>query len=162
MDHESLATLEREMQELQSLAGAGQTFPPNCFVSMKAKFVYYDSRTSLTVSFPVLEESLNPLRNMQGGFISAAFDNTFGPLSYLAARGPCVTVDLHAQYIRPVDAGDTITVAARVVSRGMNSMFLSAEAFNTRKKLIATCSANMTILKKSAVETSRDDKNGRE
>jgi hypothetical protein len=44
----------------------------------------------------------------------------------------------------------------------MNSMFLSAEAFNARKKLIATCSANMTILKKSAVETSRDDKNGRE
>ncbi|MEK6756150.1 MAG: PaaI family thioesterase [Bacteroidota bacterium] len=160
MEHESLAILEREIQELQRAAGAQQTFPPNCFVSMKARFVRYERRTSLTVSFPVLEESLNPLRKMQGGFISAAFDNTFGPLSYLAARCPCVTINLHTQFIRPVDAGDTITVVARVVSQSMNTMFLSAEAFNARKKLIGTCCTNMVILKRSPGETNQAERSG--
>ncbi|MBM4162033.1 MAG: PaaI family thioesterase [Ignavibacteria bacterium] len=156
MEDEPLAVLEREIQDLQTKAAAGHTFPPNCFVSMKAEFVRYVSRTSLTVSFPVLEESLNPLRKMQGGILSAAFDNTFGPLSYLAARCPCATLDLHTQFIRPVDAGDTITVTARVLSQGPDTLFLSAEAVNRRKKLVATCCANMIILRQYFHKPSKD------
>jgi uncharacterized protein (TIGR00369 family) len=119
---------------------------------MKGEFLKYESRTSLKVAFPVLEESLNPLRRMQGGFITAAFDNTFGPLSYLAARCPCITLDLHTQFVRAVSAGDTLTVIANVVSRSATTMYLSAMAFNASEKLIATCSANMLLAKPQAVD----------
>lgn len=156
MAHDPLAVLEREIQQLQTKAAAGHTFPPNCFVSMKAEFIQYVSRTSLTVSFPVLEESLNPLRKMQGGFLTAAFDNTFGPLSYLAARCPCATLDLHTQFIRPVNVGDIIAVTARVVSQGTDALFLSAEAVNRRKKLVATCCANMIILRQYFQKPAKD------
>jgi uncharacterized protein (TIGR00369 family) len=147
MMHESLAVLEREIQELMRGAGAGSTFPPNCFLVMKGEFLEYDSRTSLKVAFPVLDESLNPLRTMQGGFITAAFDNTFGPLSYLAARCPCITLDLHSQFIRSVSAGDRLTVIARVVSRSSTTMHLTATAFDANEKLVATSAANMIIAK---------------
>ena len=129
------------------LRGAAATYPPNCFRAMKAEIIQYESRTSLTVKFPILEESLNPLQTMQGGFIVAAFDNVFGPLSYAAARCPCVTMNLSAQFIRPILVGDWLTITATVVSRGKQILYMTAEAFNGKNKLIATGSANAMILK---------------
>ena len=123
------------------------TLPPNCSVLMKGEYVGYESRSMLTIAFPVLEEYLNPMKTMQGGIISAAFDNVFGPLSYLAARTPCTTLDLHTNYIRSILAGDTLTVTAKVVSRGISAMHLSGEAVNAKGKLIATCTSHMVPVK---------------
>lgn len=144
----SLLALDEELQEIARNAGHGATMPPNCFVSMKAEFVEYESRRSLTVSVPVLEESLNPLRTMQGGFLAAAFDNAFGPLSYLAARAPCVTLNLNAQFIRGVESGDVLMIHATVISRGRDILHMSAEAFNAAKKLVAVATAAATVLRK--------------
>lgn len=141
----SLIVMEREMQELVHQNSLGAKFPPNCFVAMKAEFVDYESRRSLTVAFPVLEESLNPLRTMQGGFLVAAFDNVFGPLSYLAARYPCVTLTLNTQFIRPVEPGDRLTIKAAVISRGVQVLQMTGEAFNSKNKLVATATATATI-----------------
>ena len=145
----SIELLEEELRSLSREHALGITFPPNCFTSMQAKFVEYESRRSLSVAFPVLEESLNPLRTMQGGFIVAAFDNVFGPLSYLAARIPCVTLNLNTQFVRPIECGDQLTVRATVVSRNAQVLQMTAEAFNSRNKVIATASATATIARTS-------------
>jgi acyl-coenzyme A thioesterase PaaI-like protein len=135
----SVKQFDEELTDLLHHAGAGATYPPNCLVAMKAEVVHYESRTSLTVKFPVLEESLNPLRTMQGGFIVAAFDNVFGPLSY--------AMNLSAQFIRPILPGDWLTITAKIVSRGNQILYMTAEAFNEKGKLIATGSANAMMLK---------------
>jgi uncharacterized protein (TIGR00369 family) len=150
----SVKQFDDEMHDFLQHAGAGATYPPNCFVSMKAEVVHYESRTSLTVKFPVLEDSLNPMRTMQGGYIVAAFDNVFGPLSYAAARCPCVTMNLTAQFIRPILPGDWLTMTAKIVSRGNQILYMTAEAFNEKKKLIATGSANAMMLKPEAKASS--------
>lgn len=141
----SLKVLEEEIQDLLRRAGAGATFPPNCFLAMKGEFVQYESRESLTASFPVLEENLNPLRTMQGGFLAAAFDNVFGPLSYVAARNPCVTINLNTEFIRPVEVGDRLTITAKVVSRGMQILYMTGEAVNSKNKLVAIGTATATV-----------------
>jgi acyl-coenzyme A thioesterase PaaI-like protein len=84
---------------------------------------------------------------MQGGYITAAFDNVFGPLRYLAARRPCSTLNLHTQFVRSVKAGDTLTVKATIVSRGTSTMLLTGEAFNGRGKLDASAAANVVIMR---------------
>jgi len=145
-----LSILEEELRAMERNNALGAKFPPNCFVEMQARFVDYESRRSLTVSFPVLEESLNPLRTMQGGFIVAAMDNVFGPLSYLAARCPCITLNLNTQFIRPVEAGDNLTIRATVVSRNAQVLQMAAEALNSRTRLIATASATATIVRTGA------------
>lgn len=144
----SLLTLDAEFQELVRNSGQGATIPPNCFVSMKAEFVEYESRRSLAISIPVLEESLNPLRTMQGGFLVAAFDNVFGPLSYLAARAPCVTLNLNAQFVRGVESGDILLIRANVISRGRDLLHMKAEAFNSANKLVAAATAVATVLRR--------------
>jgi uncharacterized protein (TIGR00369 family) len=137
-----LPRLEEEVGRLQEMLGSSAVFPPPCFVSMNGEFTEYESRSSLTVTFPVTENLLNPVGAMQGGFITAALDNVMGPLSYLAMRSPASTLDIHTQYVRAVPAGDTLTVTARVVSMGPATLVMSAEARNTRGKLVATATAN--------------------
>jgi uncharacterized protein (TIGR00369 family) len=134
--------LEEEIGRLQELLGASAVFPPPCFVTMNAEFVAYESRSSLTVTFPVSESVLNPVGAMQGGFITAAIDNVMGPLSYLAMKNPASTLDIHTQYVRAVPLGDTLTVTARVVSMGPVTLVMAAEARNARGKLVATATAN--------------------
>ena len=138
----TIEILHDEFSRLGAMSPSA-ALPPNCAVMMKGKYVGYESRMMLAIAFPVLEEYLNPMKAMQGGFITAAFDNVFGPLSYLAARTPCTTLDLHTNYIRSIAAGDTLTVTARVVSRGLSAMHMSGDAVNGKGKLIATCTSHM-------------------
>ncbi|HUI65494.1 MAG TPA: PaaI family thioesterase [Bacteroidota bacterium] len=144
---ESLKALQSELEQLKGVLSANVQFPPNCFLDMRGVFSSYESRSSLSVLFPVLRESLNPVGVMQGGYLCAAFDNAFGPLSYLAARHPCTTLDLHVQFIRSVQLDDILRVSARVVSRGMNTMLIAGEIESEGRKLIATASANVSIMR---------------
>lgn len=139
-----------EIGQLQDMLGSSAVFPPPCFVAMNAEFTAYESRTSLTVTFPVTENMLNPVGAMQGGFITAAIDNVMGPLSYLAMRNPAATLDIHTQYVRAVPLGDTLTVTARVVSMGPATLVMTAEARNARGKLVATATANAIAVGKGS------------
>lgn len=142
----SIELFNEEMQRMHEQIPESQ-IPPNCYQWMEVSVLNYESRSSLMIAVPVTEQMLNPMRVMQGGFITAAFDNAFGPLSYVAARNPCTTLDLHTQYIRPIAAGDTLTVTARVISRGPVSLHLAGEAHNSKGKLVSTCTANMIVMK---------------
>jgi len=142
--------LEEELGRLHEMLGASAVFPPPCFVTMNAEFTAYESRSSLTVTFPVTESLLNPVGAMQGGFITAAIDNVMGPLSYLAMRSPASTLDIHTQFVRAVPMGDTLTVTARVLSMGPATLVMSAEARNARGKLVATATANAIAVGKAA------------
>ncbi|NUN69607.1 MAG: PaaI family thioesterase [Bacteroidetes bacterium] len=143
---DTIALFAEEMRQMSEQFPNAQ-IQPNCYAWMKVREIHYESRTALTIAVPVTEEMLNPMRVMQGGFIAAAFDNAFGPLSYVAARNPCVTLDMHTQYIRPIPVGDTLTVAVRVVSRGPVSLHMTGEAHNAKGKLIATASTNMIVMR---------------
>lgn len=147
--HESIAILEKELKALKDLNSGEGPLLPNCFLYMKGEFLEYESRQSLKARFPVMEEYANPLRKMQGGFITAAFDNVFGPLSYAAARCHCVTIDLSTQYLRPINPGDHLTISARIVSRSPITMHLAGIAFNEQGKMVATCNANMVVVRTS-------------
>lgn len=142
----SIETFNSEM-DLVSKQFPNAQIPPNCYQWMNVNLLEYESRTMMKIEISVTEEMLNPMHVMQGGFITAAFDNTFGPLSYLAARNPCTTLDIHTQFIRSITVGDKLRVIARVVSRGPMSIHLSGEAHNSKGKLIATCSSNMLVMK---------------
>ncbi len=145
--NDNLAVLNAEFDFLAKQYPDVQ-LPPECFAMMKAEYIDYESRMMLKISFPVLPEYLNPMKSMQGGFISAAFDNVIGPLSYLSARASCVSLDMHTNFIRPIYAGYLLTITARVVIRGRSTMNIAAEGVNGKGKLVASCSSHLIIVKK--------------
>ncbi len=74
--------------------------PPNCALFVRGEFVNYSPGKSLTVAFPVHKEYSNPAGSMQGGIISAAFDNVFGPLCLLESKTPLTTtIDINTSYL---------------------------------------------------------------
>ncbi len=124
---------------------------PHCFSFMQARVIEFIDGQSLTIGFPVLENYLNPARTMQGGFITAAFDNVFGPLCYSATRTTATTtVDISTSYHRPIVAGDELIITATVKSQGRTKIHMMAEAYNREKKLIATATTNYIHVKRSA------------
>ena len=121
---------------------------PPCYTSMQASLLEYDSNR-VTVAIPVLESYLNPAGSMQGGFITAAFDNVFGPLCLLATGTPrTAAINIITTYHRPVFKGDSLVITATVKNSGNTAVYMEAEAYNKEGKHIASASSSYIIRRK--------------
>ncbi|MCB1193262.1 MAG: PaaI family thioesterase [Leptospiraceae bacterium] len=120
--------------------------PPKVFLDMQGEILEYERKKMLKVAFPILERYANPMGNMQGGVVAAAFDNTFGPLSFLIACRPVTTLDMNINYIRPIPINDRITITAKLIVRGFSTMNMSAECYNSKDRLMASATTNMLVL----------------
>lgn len=90
---------------------------------------------------------------MQGGFISAAFDNAFGALAILATgKFEVSSLDLNVNYHRPILADDTLTVKVYLKSKGKSIISLWGESFDSCDRLIATATSKIILLNKAATQ----------
>jgi len=120
---------------------------PNCVKIMHREFVEYVVGKSVTCAFPVLEIYSNPRKSMQGGFIGAAFDNTFGTLVYLATKKMnMATIDMNVTYHKPIYENDRLIVTVYIRSLGKTIIHLVGEAYDTKGNLIASGTTNITLL----------------
>ncbi len=121
-----------------------------CAELMQPKFIEYIENESVTYTFPVLDIYLNPWKCMQGGFISAAFDNAFGALAILTTgKFEISSLDLNVNYHRPIFANDTLTVKVYVKSKGKNIISLWGESFDSCDRLIATATSKIIMMNKA-------------
>lgn len=123
-------------------------FPPNITVELGTELIDYKKGKYLKGKFVVQKKHTNPMGFLQGGILTAMFDNIIGPLSYLAARNPATTLDLTTNYLRSAKPGEEIIIEASVTAKGVRTLFIEAKAYNQKNKLIATASSNNMILKK--------------
>jgi acyl-coenzyme A thioesterase PaaI-like protein len=129
---------------------AEYTIPPPCFTLMQGEFLEFDPIPgSLSAQFPVLESYLNPYGTMQGGLVSAAVDNTLGPLSALVAP-PNVTRHLELTYSQPITLDmEHIVVRARLLERKGQQLFFKARVQNQEGLRLARAKAVHWILNES-------------
>ena len=119
---------------------------PECAQFMGARFEEHIAGKSISFSFPVKEEYLNPGKTMQGGFITAAFDNVFGPLSVLEmGTFFSAAVNINTSYHRPVFLGDEIKVTAYVKAKGKKKLHMVAEAYNKEGKIVASATSDYLL-----------------
>lgn len=128
-------------------SGFGVEVPPQSFRSSGAEVISFVKRKSLINRFIVKKEQTNPMGNLQGGILASFFDDTFGPLSYSAARGPVVTIDLDLTFSRGVTAGEEVIIKAELTSIGPQMLTMTANAYNKKEKLIANATSSCLILK---------------
>lgn len=119
-----------------------------CFNSMKPVLIEYIPEEKLKIKFPVMEIYLNPLKAMQGGFISAAFDNAFGLLCTLSGGTKFVSLDLNTNYNRPIYENDELNIYVYLKYNGKTIVNMYAEAFNNAGDLIATSNTKIMLIKK--------------
>lgn len=102
-----------EMTEQFKSLGFEVDIPPKSMKTHSANYTYYELGKVLCAEFPYDERFLNPLKAYQGGFLCAAIDDVFGPLTYMAAKRPAVTVQMNTTFIRPfMEKDKKITIRA--------------------------------------------------
>ena len=120
---------------------------PQCREVMQPEFVEYVEGESLTYKFPVLEMYANPRNSMQGGFIGAAFDNTFGGLVYLlTGRLEMASIDMYVNFHRPIFVGDHLYTKAVLKSKGRTVVHMLGESYDSKERLVATATTNIMLL----------------
>lgn len=135
--------------EIEALIGADKKIeiPPKVFREMQGRFVAYEKGKSLRAAFPVVERYEGPSGVMQGGMVTAAFDNIYGPFSYLLTASYCITLNLSTSFIRPITRQDgELTVEVGLVDRTKQLLLLDGKAWNPQGKLIAQSTSQWLVL----------------
>ena len=143
------AKLEEAYDVMKNAMGSapGLTLPPKCFIEMEGKFIDYKENDFLKMSWPVQEKYCNPAGNLLGGMLSAFFDNTFGPFSYMTAKRPTTSLDLNVTFIRSIPPKEKeVIIEAKIVRITKRFIIFEGKAFNPDNELIATSTSRMMIL----------------
>lgn len=129
----------RKLGEQAKAAGLDLLLPPPVWHSLGCEFVHYEPEKKLSARVPFDGRFANPLGATQGGLVSAAMDNVWGPLSYMVFKGPCVTVNIGATFVRPFLVQDGwMEVEASVITVTRQLIFMDAKAFSVQsRKLLA-------------------------
>jgi uncharacterized protein (TIGR00369 family) len=145
LGHETI--LRQLAGKIQAPPGVQLRLPPPAFIELQARYERYELRKELEVSFPVQEKHLNPAGRLQGGFLAAGIDAAMGSLSYLSSGRATTTLDLHINYLRGAYPDERLTIVARIVGRGFNTILIEAEVHDEKQKLVATATSQVYILK---------------
>ena len=136
-----------EMGEQFKAMGLELEMPPNSIKTHDTEYIYFEPGTVLWAEFSFDERFTNPMKMYQGGFLCAALDDVFGPLTYMAAKKPAVTVQMNTTFIRPFTAKDKkIVIKAEVVSQTKSLLVLQAAVKTMDGKLIAISNNQSFIL----------------
>ena len=147
-DHDEILKITIDAFEgIAKKVGMSLDLPPQCALETESLYTEYHPAKSLTGSFTVPSRYSNANGVLQGGFLSAYFDNVMGPLSFLAAKNPTTTVDLTVNCLRPAAIGDELSITATIKAKGINTIHVTAEAINQKGKLVGIASSNLQILR---------------
>jgi uncharacterized protein (TIGR00369 family) len=139
-------TVEREGPFWDVMLGRKPAPPAAATLGFKLLEIDAEQGT-IRVQFEGKEQFLNPMGNVQGGFLCAMLDDTLGPA--LVATLPkdhfAPTIELKVNFIKPAKPG-VLVGTGRVVSRGGTIAFLAGELSTQTGELIATASATARIV----------------
>jgi uncharacterized protein (TIGR00369 family) len=122
--------------------------PPPSMITLKNSYTHFMPGVSLTAEVPFNDEFRNPVGFFQGGMLAAALDDVFGPLSYLTAENPCVTLDYNIKFMRPFTKQDQKAVMnVTVLAKTKSLITMEAKVTNPEGKLLASASMTSMILK---------------
>lgn len=146
--HPNHVKIMESMLATMDLAENRLQIPPSSFTSMKCQFTAFDKTAmSLSIAFPYDPLFCNPIGAMQGGMLVTAFDNAFGPLSYLVAQRPTVTLHIHTDFIRPFTNPEGIAHAhVKCTAKTQTMLFMSGELKDHKDRLLASASTQLLIL----------------
>jgi uncharacterized protein (TIGR00369 family) len=129
------------------MSAAGVEIPPKCYKEMGGEVIDFNEKDYIKIAFPVQEKYSNPAGNLLGGMIPAFFDNTFGPLSYLLAKKPTVSLDLNTTFIKPISPKEgELIIEAKAIKITKRFIIFEGKAYNPSNELIATGTSRMMIL----------------
>lgn len=151
--HEQVMASMRRMAETYAHSGLALRMPPASNATLGTQYTAIDYGTMLEARINYDERFSNPLHMFQGGFLCAALDEVYGPLTYMAAERPVVTIEMSTSFLRPFTAKDeAVIIRATVVAQTKSLMVLKAEVKTLAGKLVATSTTHSLITSESTLQ----------
>jgi uncharacterized protein (TIGR00369 family) len=129
-------------------AMAGRAPMPPAAATLGWELVEADTDAgTIEVAFRAGPDLINPVGNVQGGFLAAMLDDTLGPalVATLDEGQFAVTLELKVSFLRPAGVG-LLVGRGRVVHRGGSIAFLEGSLSDSDGTIVATATATARIV----------------
>jgi acyl-coenzyme A thioesterase PaaI-like protein len=144
---EWLAKLKFFKEQLHAM-GVPIQLPPPSQQELQIEYLEIIPGKKIKGKFPFQQRFTNPIGTYQGGFLIAAMDDHFGPLSYSTAERPCTTLSLSSTFLKPFVAkmGHAI-VEVEVLSKTKSFIFMRGTVTSIEGELLAHADSHVAILR---------------
>ncbi len=147
--HESwLASMQRYREELLNKKGVRLTLPPPSLQELGLEYLEVSPGKKILARVPFQSKFTNPIGLYQGGFLAAALDEVFGPLSYITAQGPCMTLAMNVSYLKAFTQKQGFClIEAEVLKKTSTLIFMRADVKTPEGDLMAHAETHVSILR---------------
>ncbi|HYX36141.1 MAG TPA: PaaI family thioesterase [Oligoflexus sp.] len=151
--HQDVLNLQAGMREKFAAFGVDLVLPPPSSLTLKLEYTGHEEGRMLRARMPYNANMTNPIRLMQGGFIAAGIDDVMGPLSYMCAGQPVVTLQLSVTYLRPfLEQDEYVEIEAEVINKTRTILYMEATVKNKQGQLLCKATAQSMIVAKDKVK----------
>ncbi len=135
------------LKQLNSLSSDKLTLPPPTLAELGLEYLEIEPGKSMVARVPFQKRFTNPVGVYQGGMLGACLDEVFGPLSYLTAGGPTLTLSMAVTYLGSFSAEHgSCQIKAVVLKKTKNFIFLRADVTVPGGDLIAHAETHVKVL----------------
>jgi uncharacterized protein (TIGR00369 family) len=146
--HENWLTELKAFQDKFSEFGINLQLPPPSVLELQLEYLEIVPGIKMKAKVPFQKKFTNPVHLYQGGFLAAAIDDVFGPLSYISAQRPCVTLSLNMTYLKAfTQAMSHCFIEAQILQQTKSFIFMRAEVTTESGELIAHAESHVSIMR---------------
>jgi acyl-coenzyme A thioesterase PaaI-like protein len=125
------------------------TLPPPSLQELQLEYLEVLPGKKMVAKLPFQQRFTNPVGFYQGGFMAAAIDEVFGPLSYATHNGPCMTISLNLTFIKPFGPQmNFCLIEAMVLKETANFIFMRAEVKSSKGEILSHAETHVNKVKK--------------
>ena len=122
--------------------------PPPSLIELAIEYLEVIPGKMIKGKVPFQKRFSNPIKTYQGGFLSAAMDDHFGPLSYITAGRPCTTLSLNVTYLKAfTEKMGFCLIHAEVLQKTKSFIFMRATVLSPEGDIIAHGESHVAILR---------------
>jgi uncharacterized protein (TIGR00369 family) len=138
---------EAWLKQLESFNRENLTLPPPTLAELGLEYLEVVPGERMVARVPFQARFTNPVGVYQGGMLGACLDEVFGPLSYVTAGRPTLTLSMVVTYLGSFTAAHgECRITATVLKKTKNFVFLRADVTDPAGGLIAHAETHVKVL----------------
>lgn len=142
-----IASLTETKKQLNA-QGIDIQLPPASMLELQIEYLEAIPNKKIRGKVPFQKRFTNPIKTYQGGILSAAIDDHFGPLSYITAERPCTTLSLNVTFLKPfTEKMGHCFIEAEVLQKTKSFIFMRATVTSPEGDLLAHGESHVAILR---------------
>ena len=146
--HETWLLKVKEYQYQLKNQGIHLELPPPSLNELQLEYLEIIPGKKLAAKIPFQKKFTNPIGLYQGGFMAACLDEVFGPLSYITADRPCMTLSMNVTYLKSFhEKMGFCKIEAFVLQKTKSFIFMRAEVLSPEGELMCHAESHVSILR---------------